>query len=83
MELFSVVGRRPLRRIHHLTGGGGAMHLRVAREVEWSCSGSGGSVSGLLGVLYAPDRRGYKSAGPVPAPPVHHAPTNQAVKLTL
>lgn len=59
------------------------MHLRVAREVEWSCSGSSGSVSGLLGVLYAPDRRDYKSAGPVPAPPVHHAPTNQAVKLTL
>lgn len=55
--------------------GGGAMHLRVAREVEWSLfrvTPSGRSVSGLLGVLYARDRRDYKSAAPVPAPPRAH-----------
>lgn len=34
MELFSVFGRRPLRRIHHLTGGVGPCTSEW--PVEWS-----------------------------------------------
>lgn len=55
------------------------MHLRVAREVESiRITVSSGSVSGLLGVLYAADGRDYKRAGPVPAPSPGPPRSNQS-----